>query len=494
MKRVLAIVLCLAMCLGLLAVTASAADGTKVYLKPNDNWKKDGARFAVYCFGNGEKWIDMTASSTDGIYEVTIPAGYPNIIFCRMNPGTTANNWSNKWNQTADLTVPTDDKICCNITGWDNSSQWTTLGGEVAPIVTHYVVAGQPDSAFGGYWNTTANETNKMTLKAGTTNIYELVLKNLPVGSDYQFKVVKISSTGEEWFGNGQANIGFEVHTVGDVTITFNADTHEINVSGDCLKELTDTKITIHVKHPESWTDVYFWGWGAGGNESSADWPGDKKLTADPDNEGWSVVTGVAGWITGGLICHGTDPNAMQQTGDITLEEGKDAWIVVKADHSFTVSYEKPADTDEDEEPAPTPENFTVNVQVPEDWTTVNVYACDANWNYLTGPWPGNAATKGDDGWYTLTVAGDVKYVIVNNGTDQTIDIPVTAEKEVWIQVGEKIADGLEGAGKFDGKVVEKPAEPAETGDAFDMIAVSALMIGAMIGLSGTILNKKKFF
>ena len=34
----------------------------------------------------------------------------PNVIFCRMNPGAAANNWNNKWNQTADLTTPTDGK------------------------------------------------------------------------------------------------------------------------------------------------------------------------------------------------------------------------------------------------------------------------------------------------------------------------------------------------------------------------------------------------
>ena len=84
-----------------------------LYLKPNSNWKQSNARFAAYFFGNGDKWVSMVDSDGDGIYEVNIPEGYTygcNVIFCRMNPSTTANNWNNKWNQTADLKAPTDGK------------------------------------------------------------------------------------------------------------------------------------------------------------------------------------------------------------------------------------------------------------------------------------------------------------------------------------------------------------------------------------------------
>ena len=86
-----------------------------VYLKPNSNWLKENARFAAYFWGGtaGEVWVSMTDADKDGIYEVHLPEGYDygcNIIFCRMNPSTTANNWNNKWNQTSDLKTPTDGK------------------------------------------------------------------------------------------------------------------------------------------------------------------------------------------------------------------------------------------------------------------------------------------------------------------------------------------------------------------------------------------------
>ena len=103
---------------------------TKLYFQPNSNWKVDNARFAAYFFGNGETWVDLTLveGETD-IYELTLPAGYPNIIFCRMTPSATANNWNNKWNQTADLKTPTDGKNLYTVAegAWDNGAgTWST--------------------------------------------------------------------------------------------------------------------------------------------------------------------------------------------------------------------------------------------------------------------------------------------------------------------------------------------------------------------------------
>ena len=85
---------------------AAVSDGTRVvYLKPNSNWLKDSARFAVYLFqGSTNTWTDMSDEDGDGYYEATLPEGeWEKIIFCRMNPSTTTKRLSNKWNQTLDL-------------------------------------------------------------------------------------------------------------------------------------------------------------------------------------------------------------------------------------------------------------------------------------------------------------------------------------------------------------------------------------------------------
>ena len=78
------------------------------YLVPNSNWKVDNARFAIFFFGNGETWVDMKDENGDGIYAANKPSDgktYPSMIFCRMNPNNTANNWDNRWNQTSDLKI-----------------------------------------------------------------------------------------------------------------------------------------------------------------------------------------------------------------------------------------------------------------------------------------------------------------------------------------------------------------------------------------------------
>ena len=132
-KILVAILVIMTMLLSMATLVVGAADttATTLYLKPSNNWKQSNARFAAYFFGNGEKWVSMTDSNGDGVYEVAVPAGFPNVIFCRMNPSATANGWNNKWNQTADLTVPTNGKTLYTVSAnaWDGSDnqQWSSF-------------------------------------------------------------------------------------------------------------------------------------------------------------------------------------------------------------------------------------------------------------------------------------------------------------------------------------------------------------------------------
>ena len=112
-------------------------DGT-IYLKPNANWKEAGARFAAYFFeGDTNTWMSMTDADGDGVYECGVPSGYSNVIFTRMNPASSDNNWDNKWNQTADLKIPTDgtDFYTVKEGTWDNGGgTWSTFSaGNVDP-------------------------------------------------------------------------------------------------------------------------------------------------------------------------------------------------------------------------------------------------------------------------------------------------------------------------------------------------------------------------
>ena len=75
-KRLLSILLSLAMVLAMLPMAVFAETATTLYVKPNANWIKDGARFAAYFFGNGEKWLDCTDADGDGKSDQVVTIEY----------------------------------------------------------------------------------------------------------------------------------------------------------------------------------------------------------------------------------------------------------------------------------------------------------------------------------------------------------------------------------------------------------------------------------
>ncbi len=96
-------------------------------------WNPSSARFAAYFF-NGPSdavWLDMEAiEGNSNIFKVSVPTDYKTVIFARMNPATSENNFNQgvKWNQTGDLTIPTDGKVLFTISAWDNQTEgWSTL-------------------------------------------------------------------------------------------------------------------------------------------------------------------------------------------------------------------------------------------------------------------------------------------------------------------------------------------------------------------------------
>ena len=115
------------------------------YLAPNSNWKQAGARFAIYFFeGEDYAWVSMKDDNGDGIYVANKPTDgktYTNMIFCRMNPANTTNNWNNKWNQTGNLTCPTNGNNCFTITdgSWD-AGKWSVHTPEVKDAWTEPVI------------------------------------------------------------------------------------------------------------------------------------------------------------------------------------------------------------------------------------------------------------------------------------------------------------------------------------------------------------------
>ena len=295
LSKILVLVLALAMLTAVFAISASAVKTTApttLYLTPNNNWKTDNARYAIYTWDGGDKWFDMKDTDGDGIYECEIPAGIENIIFCRMNPGTTANNWNNKWNQTSDLKyngsnnhyivsegawdkgagtwttfVPAQvghecvlvedtskrvEPTCttnglkvedCTAAGCDNPHREIVLAATGHSYVNHvcsvcsnratYTVAGT-GAHLGTEWDT-ANTANDMTYADG---VYTKVYTNVAAGS-YMLKVAQDHEWGVAY---PDADKSYTVSTAGStVTVTLKG---------------TAVDIKVEVPHVHSWSEA----------------------------------------------------------------------------------------------------------------------------------------------------------------------------------------------------------------------------------------------
>ncbi|MEE0950588.1 MAG: InlB B-repeat-containing protein [Paludibacteraceae bacterium] len=96
---------------------------TYLYLKPNDNWKKDNARFEAN-FDDDTKYVYMN-DIDNGIYRCE-KGNYTKVQFNRVNP----NNGYIKWNKTGNLTIPTDGKNLFTVPNdsWDGATTtWSAI-------------------------------------------------------------------------------------------------------------------------------------------------------------------------------------------------------------------------------------------------------------------------------------------------------------------------------------------------------------------------------
>jgi hypothetical protein len=94
--------------------------------------------------------------------------------------------------------------------------------------------------------------------------------------------------------------------------------------------------ITVHAQVPADWSGPCCWAWSAPDGTNAFDkWPG-KAMTKDGD---WYTIE-VPGWINS-VIINAKDGSI--QTSDLSVESGKDIWVVVNDDKNATVTYEEPA-------------------------------------------------------------------------------------------------------------------------------------------------------
>lgn len=217
--------------------TVCKTEQPKVYLVPSLNWREANARFVArfWTGDDGDLWVDLTDSDNDYIYECYVPVGYEKVIFARMNPATTENNWDNKWSQSADLDVPSDANNCYYVVGWtENGSGWTTYKPRTY-------------SAVGTLTEWSSSDSNLMSYDA-ENKVWTRTFTNVQSG-DYQIKVLDNYGT---WFGNASGdNITFNV-AVNNAEVTIEFDPSNANISvkqPDLIYKLNDSVIFVADKN-----------------------------------------------------------------------------------------------------------------------------------------------------------------------------------------------------------------------------------------------------
>ncbi|MBR1692035.1 MAG: starch-binding protein [Lachnospiraceae bacterium] len=94
--------------------------------------------------------------------------------------------------------------------------------------------------------------------------------------------------------------------------------------------------ISVRVSVPADWDTPCLWAWSApDGTNVFATWPGE---AFEEEESGW-LVKEIPGWVNS-VIVNGNAGDV--QTTDISVETGKDIWLVVSGPEEFELSYEEP--------------------------------------------------------------------------------------------------------------------------------------------------------
>ena len=213
-KRLLSLVIVLAMALSMLPLFTFAADNTTtVYCQAPSGWSKCKAYWWGSKTGTNPSWpgVDMTKNE-EGIWVYDVPSDATGLIF---------NNGSGT--QTADLKVPTDDKVMYVF----SNRQWVAPTSGPVEVVVEYFVAGSAGLC-GVEWNPAA-DANKMT-DTDKDGIYTITYTGIAAGN-YEFKVT--NGTWDQSWGQNGGNANYKLAvTEADTTveIRFDSKTYQIEV------------------------------------------------------------------------------------------------------------------------------------------------------------------------------------------------------------------------------------------------------------------------
>ncbi len=274
-------------------IQAVFANTDVLYLKPINDWKRNNEWYAAYFYkeGTGDNfWVRMKNEDPCGgsdYYKTLIPDGdWTHVIFIRMDGSKTDLKWENKWDQTVDLTIPTDGKNCFTNGSKNNdkfTGSWSThTPTNYEPVVFNVTVpTGTPNCYIIGDWDgwSQFTEMTKVDDTHYTVTIYDVCKSTLKYKYCYgpSWGCEEVSSTAlptttiadrthknqdevKAWIKYclvGNNNIGwswnnaYSFDIAGDMSHNFDAKNYDIKVMSSIEKYYTHNEYTynLHRSH-----------------------------------------------------------------------------------------------------------------------------------------------------------------------------------------------------------------------------------------------------
>ena len=408
----------------------SQANAIKVYLKPNSNWTKDNARFAVYCFNDDAStttWVSMSSATLNGesgyyVSEVD-NSTYSTIIFCRMNPSTTENNWDNKWNKSADITMPTTDALydMSSITDW-NSWNVTPTAVNVAPSTPVFSLeSGSYDTNQSVTISSTAGATIYYTTDGTDPTTSSTVYSGAIALEDegtYTIKAIAVNDYGTSSVATAEYTIAHkDIYLFGSVGIQ-----HAWNFNNGNYKLITADGVNytgVYRVNKNTGEDV---GYFILGSATDINWGDDAMIGSNASSSNWditnetieSTMTTVAGsskpWkITTGEGLYEFDYNRVNNTLVVTKFHGKSI---------FVYDYARPYIYAEDAEGTPLNGEYPgANINIIDE--TVGGHSG------LSTTGDGSGLGKGTLGWYEFPIASThypITFKFLHNGDNKVTE------------------------------------------------------------------------
>lgn len=479
MKRLIAILAVLALCLSVLPMAAFAADATYYVAGSFNDWKADGTAMTK----EGNLW-KCTVNMAKGKHEFKVTNGTWNVSYPSAN-------------YAVEVTAACDVTIT-----FDPNSKAITVSGAGLAGPAYYVA--------GSFNNWKANGTT-MT-KEG--NVWKCTI-NMTQGN-HEFKVTNgtwdVAYPGE--------NVKISVETDCAVTIAFDETTKKITVTGSGLAGSVKAPAIEYMEVVGAGVEGLTWNPGssvkmtktsegvyvAEFNGVAKDTQLSVKFAANGNwndyniggtyNDDGTVSAVMSGSSTDIKITAPYATTNVKLTLDLTqlaYAAGTGISVKVELTNADTNAGVEEDDKEEDKEEEKKPEaeitEITVHAQVPADWGTPKVWAWSDAGDLAATPWPGELdMTQGENGWWSIKIPVGMNGLLIvsNDASKQTVNIiPEQQKMDIWAAVGTAGGDG-----KF---AVDVDYTIPKTGDETALVS-AAIVMALAIGATALVLtNKKKF-